>query len=237
MSLIDIYQTKQEQKKSGKKYRKDALEIVDKIEERKNDPKYKTELCKTFQETKFCAYGNKCRFAHGFNEIYQKDKIPKYKKSNCLSFYETGTCCYGSRCLFRHSNKNFKLFDRSFYSYLLFVKNFDNVVNDKITNNKIKISKRLKVFSNFSNNHSDFTPNKYKNLNPLSDINYSSRKSSRTFYALESYSNTSTSHNSKQLSPIGYANNLCLNYSNIIGVNLSNIKFNNMNRMNDNLFC
>ena len=41
-------------------------------EEHKKDPKYKTELCKTFSETGKCPYGFKCRFAHGKEELSKK---------------------------------------------------------------------------------------------------------------------------------------------------------------------
>ena len=41
-------------------------------EENKFDPKYKTELCKKFQNTGHCPYGFKCRFAHGKDELITK---------------------------------------------------------------------------------------------------------------------------------------------------------------------
>jgi hypothetical protein len=236
MSLNEYFYTKQELKKAGKKYRKDALENVDKYEERKNDPKYKTELCKTFMESNFCSYGNKCRFAHGNSEIFQKSIVPKYKKSNCLSFYTTGSCCYGSRCLFRHSNKNFKLYDRSYYTYLLHVKNFEDYLNNGNRSCKDKVSKvsveRLRVFTNLTENKQlEITPDhNYKEKYP------SSRKSSKTYLITDSNSNTSTSVNSKQLSPIGI-NTIPLKHNKIIGVNLLNKQFNKMQGSRDNLFC
>ena len=70
--------------------------------EQKKDPKYKTELCKTYSETKKCPYGFKCRFAHGKEELLSKIINSNYKKKDCKTFSENGFCPYGSRCSFRH---------------------------------------------------------------------------------------------------------------------------------------
>jgi hypothetical protein len=95
--------TKEKTKSGKKKYKKDALEFVDYEFEFKNDPKFKTELCKTFSDTGFCAYGNKCRFAHGRDELFDRmSGHPKYRKSDCLTFHSEGFCNYGPRCHFRH---------------------------------------------------------------------------------------------------------------------------------------
>ena len=48
--------------------------------ENKVDPKYKTEICKKFQSIGKCPYGNKCRFAHGEQELIMKPKGKNYKK-------------------------------------------------------------------------------------------------------------------------------------------------------------
>ena len=44
--------------------------------------KYKTELCKKFQSIGFCPYANKCRFAHGKEELITKIQNANYKKKN-----------------------------------------------------------------------------------------------------------------------------------------------------------
>ena len=54
--------------------------------EKKKDPKYKTELCKTFTETGKCPYGYKCRFAHGKEELNSKNLNLNYKKKKCKKF-------------------------------------------------------------------------------------------------------------------------------------------------------
>ena len=102
------------------KLKKDALEFVDYHKEFQSDSKYKTEMCKSWSETGFCAYGNKCRFAHGKDELFGKIILcKKYKQKDCMSFFNNNYCCYGSRCHFRHQEKKLKDLDRSYYNYLL----------------------------------------------------------------------------------------------------------------------
>ncbi|CAF0909606.1 unnamed protein product [Didymodactylos carnosus] len=64
--------------------------------------RYKTELCRPFTETGKCKYGEKCQFAHGFQEIRQLTRHPKYKTEYCRTFHTTGYCPYGPRCHFIH---------------------------------------------------------------------------------------------------------------------------------------
>eukprot|EP01102_Stenamoeba_stenopodia_P014508 TRINITY_DN4823_c0_g1_i2.p1 TRINITY_DN4823_c0_g1~~TRINITY_DN4823_c0_g1_i2.p1 ORF type:complete len:387 (-),score=75.73 TRINITY_DN4823_c0_g1_i2:257-1417(-) len=64
---------------------------------------YKTELCRSFEETGSCRYGTKCQFAHGSNEIRPVLRHPKYKTEVCKTFHTIGTCPYGKRCRFIHS--------------------------------------------------------------------------------------------------------------------------------------
>jgi len=63
---------------------------------------YKTELCRTFQETGQCRYGQKCQFAHGREELRFVQRHPKYKTEACKTFASTGMCPYGNRCRFIH---------------------------------------------------------------------------------------------------------------------------------------
>jgi butyrate response factor 1 len=65
--------------------------------------RYKTELCKSFNETGVCRYGGKCQFAHGKEEIRGVLRHPKYKTETCKTFHTTGTCPYGTRCRFIHT--------------------------------------------------------------------------------------------------------------------------------------
>jgi hypothetical protein len=64
---------------------------------------YKTELCRSFEETGSCRYGTKCQFAHGREELRPVLRHPKYKTEVCKTFHTIGTCPYGKRCRFIHS--------------------------------------------------------------------------------------------------------------------------------------
>ena len=63
---------------------------------------YKTELCRSWEETGCCRYGNKCQFAHGKSELRPIARHPKYKTEICRTFATSGTCPYGTRCRFIH---------------------------------------------------------------------------------------------------------------------------------------
>ncbi|KAJ1564203.1 hypothetical protein HK096_009142 [Nowakowskiella sp. JEL0078] len=67
---------------------------------------YKTELCRSWEETGYCRYGSKCQFAHSETELRQIDRHPKYKTEMCKTFWEKGTCPYGKRCCFVHTDRN-----------------------------------------------------------------------------------------------------------------------------------
>lgn len=103
--------------KQKQKMKKNALEYVDIDIEKKLDPKYKTEMCKSWADTNFCVYGNKCRFAHGRQELFGKPVVVnKYKLKDCNSFKEHGICMYGARCNFKHDERRLSDIDRSFFS-------------------------------------------------------------------------------------------------------------------------
>jgi len=78
----------------------DSLVIVEDELSRQN--LYKTELCRSFQETGLCRYGHKCQFAHGQHELRPVLRHPKYKTEICKTFTNTGACTYGNRCRFIH---------------------------------------------------------------------------------------------------------------------------------------
>jgi len=63
---------------------------------------YKTELCRSFEETGTCRYGVKCQFAHGKDELRPVLRHPKYKTEICRTFHNSGSCPYGKRCRFIH---------------------------------------------------------------------------------------------------------------------------------------
>ena len=65
--------------------------------------RYKTELCRPFQENGFCKYGDKCQFAHGEQDLRCLPRHPKYKTELCRTYHTRGFCPYGTRCHFIHS--------------------------------------------------------------------------------------------------------------------------------------
>lgn len=90
------------------------------LKENKNDPKYKTELCKKFTEKGSCPYGSKCRFAHGKEELFQKKINCKlYKQKECNSFFTNFYCNYGSRCHFKHDERSLDDIKQWYYTTVL----------------------------------------------------------------------------------------------------------------------
>jgi hypothetical protein len=51
------------------------------------NPLYKTELCRSWEETGACRYGAKCQFAHGGEELRQVQRHPKYKTEASHAFF------------------------------------------------------------------------------------------------------------------------------------------------------
>ncbi|XP_026883120.2 mRNA decay activator protein ZFP36L1a [Electrophorus electricus] len=68
-----------------------------------NSSRYKTELCRPFEENGTCKYGDKCQFAHGIHELRSLSRHPKYKTELCRTFHTIGFCPYGPRCHFIHN--------------------------------------------------------------------------------------------------------------------------------------
>ena len=76
-----------------------------------NSSRYKTELCRSFEESGYCKYAEKCQFAHGANEIrwYSIARHLQYKTELCRMFHTVGFCPYGLRCYFIHNEDLSKL--------------------------------------------------------------------------------------------------------------------------------
>lgn len=74
-----------------------------------NSSRYKTELCRPFEENGTCKYGDKCQFAHGIHELRVLSRHPKYKTELCRTFHTVGFCPYGPRCHFIHNPDERKL--------------------------------------------------------------------------------------------------------------------------------
>ena len=134
------YNEKYKINKKKLKMKKNAMDPVNFEEERKNDPKYKTELCKSFMETNFCVYGNKCRFAHGYKELVSKKQINHYKQKMCNSFFNKGYCPYGNRCNFKHDERKIEQIELPYYYSHLLSLHFP----------QLKTCRRLNVFQEIS---------------------------------------------------------------------------------------
>ena len=188
-------------KKNKLKMKKNADEFVDIKIERQLDPKYKTELCKSWLKTNLCVYGNKCRFAHGSRELFSKyESTTKYKQKNCKSFEDNGFCMYGSRCNFRHSEITLNDIERSYYNYMLSVykgeladkseqrcsNNIDNSREYCLKNNSPVRCIHLNAFGN----QQIISREKIKNVRRLSVFEKITRKS-------DSLSENSTDNNSE----------------------------------------
>uniref|UniRef100_A0A8C5YBZ8 mRNA decay activator protein ZFP36 n=1 Tax=Microcebus murinus TaxID=30608 RepID=A0A8C5YBZ8_MICMU len=73
-----------------------------------NPTRYKTELCRPFEESGMCKYGEKCQFAHGFHELRSVTRHRKYKTELCRTFHTIGFCPYGPRCHFIHNTHEWR---------------------------------------------------------------------------------------------------------------------------------
>lgn len=59
-------------------------------------------------EKGYCPYENRCRFAHGIEELRAKDtwgNSELYRTRKCKVFYEKHECKFGERCNFMHDNR------------------------------------------------------------------------------------------------------------------------------------
>lgn len=109
------------------KMKKKAFELVDKNKEKQLDPKYKTELCKTFEDKKICPYGNSCRFAHGKTDLLVPiEENPKFRVKVCNSFHNDGICMYGQRCHFKHEKQSLENVKRLYYIPLIQASSFSS---------------------------------------------------------------------------------------------------------------
>ena len=68
-----------------------------------NANRYKTEMCRPYQENGTCKYGDKCQFAHGTQDMRNVSRHPKYKTDLCRTYHSVGFCPYGPRCHFVHA--------------------------------------------------------------------------------------------------------------------------------------
>ena len=110
--------------------------------------KYKTELCKFYELTSQCKYGDNCAYAHGKENLRAKvTNTTAYRTKKCIQFFENGYCPYGNRCQFQHQLKNNIVnnpydTDMSYKKILDIISKFENVRNVK----KLVEKPRLSIF-------------------------------------------------------------------------------------------
>lgn len=83
-----------------------------------NTSRYKTELCRPYEESGACKYGDKCQFAHGLGELRSLTRHPKYKTELCRTYHTAGFCPYGPRCHFVHNQEEARIHNRAVAAFL-----------------------------------------------------------------------------------------------------------------------
>jgi len=65
---------------------------------------YKTEICRNWSATGRCSYGNKCKYAHGEDDLKDRGRSDTYNTKPCTDLARAGcrTCTYGRRCNYAH---------------------------------------------------------------------------------------------------------------------------------------
>jgi hypothetical protein len=147
--------------------------------------RYKTELCRQFNENGECKYGDKCQFAHGLNELKDINRHPKYKTDFCKTFHSKGFCPYGPRCHFIH-DINEKL-DNMIGSNSLHCKNSQLLSsNSNLTNQETNCSTDLygNDLKPFEDSNASLNQEKYVNLADLSSPATSTSSFLKNLYLL-----------------------------------------------------
>lgn len=71
------------------------------------ESRYKTELCRQFEELGVCEYGDRCLYAHGTFELKQMpNRHPKFRTERCSAYHDLGYCMFGPRCSFLHQKED-----------------------------------------------------------------------------------------------------------------------------------
>ena len=119
--------------------------------------KYKTELCKFYEMTGKCKYGENCAYAHGIENLRSKvTNTTAYRTKKCIQFFETGYCPYGSRCQFQHQLKN-NIINNPYDSGMSYQKILEIISKTENIRNIKKLVKkpRLNIFKEISGDTND----------------------------------------------------------------------------------
>ena len=75
-------------------------------------------MCRNWELTGECRFGENCAFAHGDEELQKKKHVPsKYKTKLCKQYHDNLYCPYGLRCQFVHSTRSFTYQEGKSISY------------------------------------------------------------------------------------------------------------------------
>ncbi|KRX05892.1 hypothetical protein PPERSA_03829 [Pseudocohnilembus persalinus] len=144
--------------------RSPSTDVNDKSPQKKkstDETKFKTEMCKNFEETGKCNYGKKCKFAHGKNELMGKQAIDyqKYRSKPCQTFHSIFYCPYGQRCMFKHDDRSIEQIKKSYF-YQRKLANYSYDIQSKLHSqnglacNNLSIDfQRLPIFINIQRNY------------------------------------------------------------------------------------
>ena len=121
--------------------------------------KYKTEMCRNFESTGRCKFGNKCSFAHGKDELLNKKHINlHYKSKRCNKFFDNGFCEYGSRCQYLHKEDSFShILDSYCEKLLVWIDRNPNLDMSSIMKKTHTFGSRNSFFQSLETKDSSFT--------------------------------------------------------------------------------
>ena len=138
---------------------------------------YKTEMCRTFEETGNCKYGTKCQFAHDPIEIRNIPRHPRYKTEICKTFWQLGNCPYGKRCCFIHTENELRdskqlatSNSQDIYGSADLTLNEDSVVGEIQSHNSSRSASPSKAAENLKKSISNIGPNSIFNNLSISDL-------------------------------------------------------------------
>jgi len=156
--------------------------------------RYKTEKCRSFEETGRCRYGSKCQYAHGDGELRYLNRHPRYKTELCRTYHTTNICSYGIRCNFIHEEDERRVPQmtqaiRPSALQLNSQQPFSGSVHTDFHTNSKGSSPASSIYGDLSPSHSPnylvedpFSPNPCSRLSPAPSLSsFSSDMSSKSF--------------------------------------------------------
>jgi hypothetical protein len=114
------------------------------------ESRYKTELCRHYEELGDCPHGQQCLYAHGQQELIPfRGRHRKFKTQLCKAFHCEGFCSFGPRCSYIHSKPDPETILKSIRMTAdkkLNIKEFHELADNFMPNNVYE-SCRLSVFT------------------------------------------------------------------------------------------